>query len=371
MHVRRLFHLLACALWVAACRPLPTSDQFGLAAAADASGDAVTLPGCGTGTCDGAETLATCPSDCAPLAVHLGAACTATGSQDACGRGWFCVDRAPSAGGAVCVADFATWPPLGDQRATADFVQQGAVVIDTATGLSWAKASLRNLSWPDAMAGCAHQTIGGFADWRAPTRAELRSLIDYTEVNPAAPLTQFDWLAPNLVYWTADPVLPATADSLGVTVDFADAKVGTDRFDTPESVRCVRGGVQGPSGVVARFALQDGGQTVFDRVTGLTWQRAAAPQALNWADGQKACVQNTLQLPGTGWRLPTLRELESLIWIGPSPPNLDPVFATTAEQWTWTATVPVGVAGAMWMQSWQLGPDAEAVGDARQVRCVR
>ena len=375
MTVSRLASTCLVILGIASCRPLPTADLFGYPdAVGDVSSDAAApLPGCGTGTCDGEESLATCPTDCAAFAVRLASPCTVTGSEDTCARGWLCVDRASSAGGPVCVADFPTWPSYGDKRSTADFAEQGDAIVDAATGLSWARRSLWNLSWRDGMTACTQQTWNGFKDWRAPTRAELRSLLDYGEVNPAAPLAHFDWLAPDLRYWTASPASadPGVGAPDGLAVNFANAKLAGDRADTPHPVRCVRGGAPGSVATPGEFEVRDSGQTVFDRTTGLTWQRAAAPKPLAWPAAQQACAQNTPQLPGVNWRLPTLRELEGLLRVGPTAPNLDAAFATTAEQWAWTATAPIGVPGSMWMQSWVLGPDTSLQSAEYQVRCVR
>ncbi len=369
--VRRLILAL---VWLASCRPLPVPTDFVYpdALAANDSTDATALPGCGTPACDGDDSLATCPSDCAAFAVRLAGPCTQTGSQDSCGRGWFCVARDASVGGPVCVADFATWAPLGDKRDDGDFAESGDAIADRATGLTWARLSLRKLSWPDAMTSCTQQTWNGFHDWRLPTRAELRSLVDYTEVNPSARLAHFDWLQGDLQYWTAVPApAPVGVDApYGLEVSFANAKAPADRFDTPLAVRCVRGGVQGQP-MAASFEVRAGGLVVFDRLTGLTWQRAPAPNELPIVPAQQFCTKNQLQLPGPGWRLPSLRELEALLRIGPTLPNFDDAFATTSEQWSWTTTTVVGIVDRIWMHSWDLGPDWAQGNDTLQFRCVR
>ncbi len=330
------------------------------------------LAECGTSTCEGDESFAKCPNDCAAFAIHLAAPCTATGTQDTCGRGWFCVDRAASAGGPVCVADFPTWPPLADTRATEDFAEQADIILDKATGLTWAKNSLRDLSWRDAMVACTQQKWAGQNDWRMPTRAEMRSLLDFSVENPAAPFVHLDWNPASLRYWVVLPVPTESGHGMeAFSVNLGDAKLGSERTDTPLAVRCVRGGRQVNGKVEGRFVLRDGGATVFDRITGLSWQRGAPGTPLGWSDAQAYCATNAAQLSGTGWRLPSLRELEGLIEIGPTTPALDPLFAVTSEVWQWTSSVMPGNPGAMWMQSWIVGPDAGGKGDARQVRCVR
>jgi hypothetical protein len=57
-----------------------------------------------------------------------------------------------------------------------------------------------------------------------------------------------------------------------------------------------------------RYTVDAG--TVIDERTGLTWQRAI-PAASSWANANTYCA--TLNLNGTGWRLPSLKELMTLV----------------------------------------------------------
>ncbi len=64
--------------------------------------------------------------------------------------------------------------------------------------------------------------------------------------------------------------------------------------------------------VVGRFALRDKGQVVLDRIPGLHWQHGYSAPKMNQANSQAWCAANKQGLPGTGWRLPTVRELQSI-----------------------------------------------------------
>ena len=57
----------------------------------------------------------------------------------------------------------------------------------------------------------------------------------------------------------------------------------------------------------------DQGATVTDVLTGLVWAKAPASSTKTWADAKAWCNTNQQGLPGTGWRLPTLRELVGLL----------------------------------------------------------
>lgn len=76
---------------------------------------------------------------------------------------------------------------------------------------------------------------------------------------------------------------------------------------------------QAPSG---RYTIPGDG-TVVDSMTTLTWQQAFQSTPLTWSSALAYC-QTLSGLPGSGWRLPTVKELATLIDYGRStPPNID------------------------------------------------
>jgi hypothetical protein len=50
-----------------------------------------------------------------------------------------------------------------------------------------------------------------------------------------------------------------------------------------------------------------------DPASRLVWQREAADRAMPWKAAQDYCAANRGELPGTGWRLPTIDELKALM----------------------------------------------------------
>jgi hypothetical protein len=50
-----------------------------------------------------------------------------------------------------------------------------------------------------------------------------------------------------------------------------------------------------------------------DPGTGLVWQRAGSSVALGWAEARSFCAGNQANLPGTGWHLPNISELRTLV----------------------------------------------------------
>jgi hypothetical protein len=77
--------------------------------------------------------------------------------------------------------------------------------------------------------------------------------------------------------------------------------------------------------------------TIFDAVTGLTWQKDGTSYGA-LADALAACTKNSAQLPGTGWRLPNIRELASLIDYREGYPSINSSFSSTADDYYWSST---------------------------------
>lgn len=340
---------LALLVWVAGCRDLPSATGFGwpddastpvdAANAVDAAEDTGKIVDsgphlCGNSVCDEGETVATCPGDCAGLFAHLAGPCTSPGYPDGCAVGYVCIGRTPGAGGNVCVANFPTWLPLGVTRDAADFVVDAETVTDQWTGLMWAKKAIPDLNVAAAMAACPSQIWGGFSDWRLPTRAELRSLLDYTKTMPASSAPQLAWDESKHEFLTA--VIVADAAPQVLLADFANGVGRTRVLDAPMAVRCVRGGRAGLA-IQPRYVPNPDGVTVFDRVLGRTWQRGPTVSAKNWAQANVTCQTNAALLPGAGWRLPTVRELESLSIDRPGW-DLPDEFTPTGAPYEWTGT---------------------------------
>jgi hypothetical protein len=119
-----------------------------------------------------------------------------------------------------------------------------------------------------------------------------------------------------------------------------------------------------------RYTIANG--TVFDTKTKLTWQQGVAPSTYMWSDASQYCT--SLNLGGTGWRLPSARELPTIVDETLRSPAIDP----TAFSGT-----PSGPSSGFWTSSrdmtsmaWVVSFDSGAVSLAPTttsslVRCVR
>ncbi|MGE4421748.1 MAG: DUF1566 domain-containing protein [Pseudodesulfovibrio sp.] len=236
-------------------------------------------------------------------------------------------------------------------------------VSDLVTGLMWVKERGEPVTWREGMDGAATCRVGGYADWRAPTIKELYSLIDFNgyvqsdERNsvPYIDTRYFDFRWGDMASgrriidcqdWSATVYRGTTMDGnrTAFGVNFADGRIkGYPMFDPPghgrsKYMRYVRGN--------SRYGLNDfraDGPMVEDRATGLTWQQADDGVTRNWEQALAYC--RDLDLGGrTDWRLPSAKELESIVDYSRSPTAtnsaaIDPVFAVTnPESYFWTST---------------------------------
>ncbi|MBI5548960.1 MAG: DUF1566 domain-containing protein [Deltaproteobacteria bacterium] len=123
-----------------------------------------------------------------------------------------------------------------------------------------------------------------------------------------------------------------------------------------------------PSGRFTVFA-----DTVKDEVTGLTWQRAVSATVHTQSSASAYC--QSLNLGGSSaWRLPTVKELTSIVDRRASLPAIDgTVFPNTEpSDWFWTSSVCADSAGYVWAISFEYGDTFRAgVASDHKARCVR
>jgi hypothetical protein len=185
--------------------------------------------------------------------------------------------------------------------------------------------------------------LGGVSGWRLPAWMELLTILDLTR--PEAPFIDQaafpDSLTAVSAFWTSTPHA-GPPYSGPVSVDFGEGSSVYCR-SRPSAVRCVRGSRCYPN---SRFQVLDGG-LVRDRLTGLVWQQGGSATEMTWADAQSYCAAS-----GAGFRLPTLKELDSI---------MDPS-ATSGGLLDKTAFPNVGT-GHYWTSSVYQGPGLVHVGD--------
>jgi uncharacterized protein DUF1566 len=242
-----------------------------------------------------------------------------------------------------------------------DIEQQ--VVTDLVTGLVWQRATEpTSYDWWEARDYCAALELDGASDWRLPSRLELVSLLDYGGLDPTIDLDAFPD-TPSDFFWSSSPV-PFLNLAYGVRFElgfiYDHDPYGTGR------VRCVRGIYIPPN---PRFTFD--ADVVHDHGSNLDWQRQHVA-AMTWLDALDNC--ETLDLGNHGdWRLPTLKELQTLVDDRRLQPSIDIVaFPDCPAEWFWSSTPIQFPPSESWATSYTDGYASIHANDELQlVRCVR
>jgi hypothetical protein len=132
-----------------------------------------------------------------------------------------------------------------------------------------------------------------------------------------------------------------------------------------------------------RYVVTNGGTssgTVYDTKTKLTWQQTISSISYTWADAKTYCAGVGSSLGGTGWRLPTLKELQSLVDYSHTtypmidstafPGGLSAFFPSPF--YFWSASPLAGSSSGAWYVLFDYGYTGGAeVSFSYYVRCVR
>lgn len=97
----------------------------------------------------------------------------------------------------------------------------------------------------------------------------------------------------------------------------------------------------------SRF-VDNGDGTVLDKETNLVWQKQDDGKRRTHAEAVSYCEDNEAKLPGKGWRLPTVKELFSLVDHERHSPAIDPLFLQTQSSCYWTSTPCASDSGGAW-----------------------
>ncbi len=250
-------------------------------------------------------------------------------------------------------------------------------VLDEVSGLTWQKSPDTNgddaitaadkytwaqsQAYPAALNGAE---FGGFSDWRLPTIKELYSLILFSGLDPSGYTGDTSGLVPfidtdafDFAYGdesAGERIIDAQyasstlyVDSSGMEallfgVNFADGRIKGYGMQMPGGrektffVTCVRGN----SNYGLNVLSDNGDGTISDEATGLMWAQddsgAEVPEGLNWQDALAwVATKNAAGYLGyADWRLPSAKELQSLLDYSCSPGTtgsaaIDAVFNAT------------------------------------------
>jgi hypothetical protein len=223
-------------------------------------------------------------------------------------------------------------------------------LTDQMTGLMWQKTDGGEMTFENAAAFCENLTLAGFSDWRLPTGIELYSINNLNYVNPALN-TAFFTQTQAEYWWTSevridDPSRIWSVNAGGGIGPHAKTETlsagGTRRFH----VRAVRNPIQ-PLVPPARLT-DNGNETITDNLTGLIWQKFPATTLLTW-DEALILAGNTSLAGKTDWRLPDVKELQSLNDPSRSKPSFNPMFFPNCISGNyWSSTSMINAAAKAW-----------------------
>jgi hypothetical protein len=118
-----------------------------------------------------------------------------------------------------------------------------------------------------------------------------------------------------------------------------------------------------------RYMIANG--TVVDTKTSLTWQQTIPTDLYSWTAANMYCAG--LDLDGIGWRLPSVKELQTIIDDTNTNPAIDPTaFPNTPNVTFWTSSRLAGSPSNAWDVFFDYGNTGYAdVAIPIRVRCVR
>jgi hypothetical protein len=236
---------------------------------------------------------------------------------------------------------------------------------DGVTSLTWQqRAPAESFTWAQAIDYCGNLALGGRDDWRVPTRIELMSIMDFTRSGAKLDANAFRGEQGGFHKTSSDWILTIEQRGAGRNRDYAwafnlsDGIVSNARSKAiADRVRCVRGYDAGtpPSTPATRPTNQYtvlSNDEVLDNYTGLAWQRGSSASRSSWEQARQYCA--ALGLGGKTWRLPSIRELSTLVDEALVAPSIDrEMFPNTAygarsNDWYWASHQAAGSAPAVW-----------------------
>ncbi len=273
--------------------------------------------------------------------------------------------------------------------------KNGQVVYDRNSGLMWQRGGSDNyMNYGDAKLWVEQLNFAGYSDWRLPTLEEAMSLVE-SKINSDCLYIDSKFDKTQQYIWTSDLVKGEPWTWVG---SFSHGACGYAYFHGANYVRAVRSlqssQVRKPAytppplrntplprrlsnnnvtailkeknlfdsylnengkGFDNDFVLQKNGQVVYDRNSGLMWQRGGSDNYMNYGDA-KLWVEQLNFAGYSDWRLPTLEEAMSLMERETNSDGLyiDPKFDKTQRR-IWTSDLVKYMPKEAWVVDFSSG----------------
>lgn len=186
-------------------------------------------------------------------------------------------------------------------------------ITDTVTGLMWQALDGGEMKIENAILYCDTLNLAGYTNWRLPTAQENFSILNLQNANPALSTTYFVNTGAEY-WWTSER---QANDTNKIWCTNAGGGIGNHpRTETMSAggtkkfhVRAVRD-IAIPISIPSHF-IDNGDSTITDNLTNLIWQKYPNINIQNW---EQALLysENLVLANATDWRLPNIKELQSL-----------------------------------------------------------
>jgi hypothetical protein len=186
--------------------------------------------------------------------------------------------------------------------------------------------------------------FGSYCDWRMPTVKELAYIVNYNIRMPGPTIdTNYFPNTKAAVYWSSTAYVDSGYFAWGVNFYYSDDYNGAKSLSY--YARAVRSGYSEHSDLY----VDNNDGTVTNKTNGLMWQQITPVDKKTWEQAYLYC--ETLSLATyTDWRLPTQKELRSIVDYGRVNPAINPLFLpfTFLDDIYWSSTTDTYATNRAW-----------------------
>ena len=228
-------------------------------------------------------------------------------------------------------------------------------ITDNVTGLMWQQSDGGEMTIESGFIYCDNLVLGGFSDWRLPTKQESMSILNFDRNNPSLNTTYFP--NTNAGYWWTSTINYSNPNSIWITNSGGGTgpKLKTETISAGGTRKYHSRAVRNTNipTIVTHFT-DNGDGTVTDNITNLVWQNSPNTTTYTWEQAL-TYAENLNFASNSDWRLPNIKELVSITDETTNTPAINTTFFASvlaAKYWSSTTQFAPGGANA-WYNDFQ------------------